>query len=286
MHMQAVADLLREVADFSIMPRFQRLKEGEVRNKAPGEEVTIADEEAEHILTSRLRDLLPGSIVIGEEAVARAPDLLLEIGQETVWLVDPLDGTANYVAGSPCFSTMVCLLHRGEAVGAWMLSPVSGTLHVAEKGGGAWIDGEHVRTVLAPEWPGVRGAILTRFLPDDLRARLERTSQGLRSVLPGMRCAGEEYPAIVRGAQHFALFARALPWDHAPGALFLTEAGGRVARFDGQPYRPTEPGFGLLAASTLTVWLQLQRRLLEVSPTTDAAECLSWLKTGRDDNFG
>jgi fructose-1,6-bisphosphatase/inositol monophosphatase family enzyme len=112
----------------------------------------------------------------------------------------------------------------------------------------------------------VRGAILTRFLPEELRDRLERTSRGLRSVLPGLRCAGEEYPVIVRGVQHFALFVRSLPWDHAGGALFLAEAGGRAARLNGEPYRLTEPGFGLLAACTPELWSELHGRLLEGGP--------------------
>jgi fructose-1,6-bisphosphatase/inositol monophosphatase family enzyme len=258
-----VSSLLREVADLAILPRFQRLASGDVRDKSPGEEVTVADEEAEHLLTARLRDLLPGSVVIGEEAVARAPDLLREVGRETAWLVDPLDGTANFVAGSTCFSMMVCLLRKGEAVEAWMLSPASGVLHAAQKGGGAWIDGERISTSDAPSLSNTCGAILTRFLPDDLRARVLANSRGLRAVLPGLRCAGEEYPAIVRGDQHFALYGRTLPWDHAAGALFLTEAGGRVADFDGRLYSPVNPRFGLLAASTAPLWSELRQHLLE-----------------------
>ena len=141
MRFDDVAILLREVAEVAILPRFQRLAAGDVRDKSPGEEVTIADEDAERLLTSRLMQLMPGSVVIGEEAAARSPELLEQAGQESVWLVDPLDGTSNFVAGSACFSTMGCLLRRGEAIGAWMLSPVSGTLHMAEKGSGAFVEG-------------------------------------------------------------------------------------------------------------------------------------------------
>ena len=84
---------------------------------------------------------------------------------------------------------------------------------------------------------------------------------GLREVRPGLRCAGEEYPSIVRGMQHFALFGRALPWDHAAGVLFLTEAGGHAADFDGQPYDPIRPKFGLLAASNASLWSDLHGKL-------------------------
>ncbi|MNE03004.1 Inositol-1-monophosphatase [compost metagenome] len=180
--------------------------------------------------------------------------------------MDPLDGTSNFVAGNACFSVMVCLLRQGEAVGAWMLSPVSDVLHVAEKGGGAWIDGKRTHTADAPTLSEARGAILTRFLPIELRDHLEGATKVLREVRPGLRCAGEEYPAIARGDQHFALFGRALPWDHAAGALFLTEAGGHVADFDGRPYSAVNPRFGLLAANTPELWSALSKKLLTPTP--------------------
>ena len=81
-------------------------------------------------------------------------------------------------------------------------------------------------------------------------------------ILPGLCCAGEEYPAVVRGVQNFAVFWRALPWDHAPGVLFLQEAGGKAARFDGSSYRPAEPGYGILAAQTPGLWRDLHEMLL------------------------
>jgi len=261
MLIERVSTLLREVAAEAVMPRFRKLGETEVRVKSPGEEVTIADEEAERLLSLRLPELLPGSRVIGEEAVSAQPELLQGLGEGTVFVVDPVDGTANFVKGSPCFSIMVALLRQGEPVASWMLSPASGTLHVAERGSGAWVDGERVRVGQPPQWNELRGGVLTRFLPAETTARVQANGRDLAAITPGMHCAGEEYPAIVRGEQHFVMFWRGLPWDHAPGTLFLEEAGGRAARFDGRPYKPAEPGFGILAAQTPELWDELQRRL-------------------------
>lgn len=258
---EQVSDLLREVAAQAVMPRFRTLAQAEIRVKSPGEEVTIADEEAERLLTAGLAALLPGARVIGEEAVAARPELLEGLGEGAVFVVDPVDGTSNFVKGSTCFSMMVALLRDGEAVASWMLSPATGTLHVAERGAGAWIDGERVRTGRAPQWTGLRGGVLTRFLPAEMTARIKANGRDLAAILPGLLCAGEEYPAIVRGGQNFVVFWRGLPWDHAPGTLFLEEAGGRAARFDGSPYRPAEPGSGILAAQTPELWGELQRRL-------------------------
>lgn len=258
-----VSELIREVALEAILPRFGHLAAGDIQEKSPGEEVTAADEEAERLLTRGLADLIPGSAVVGEEAVSKQPDLMNGLGRGTVWLVDPLDGTANFVAGSTCFSTMVTLLRNGEAVTSWMYSPAMGTLHIAERGSGATVNGKRVRAMRPPDWSELRGSVLTRFLPEHLRKRILTRAAGYREILPGLRCAGEEYPAIAQGTQNFAIFWRALPWDHAPGVLFLEEAGGKAARFSGTPYRPAEPGFGIIAAQTPALWDDLRRNLVE-----------------------
>jgi fructose-1,6-bisphosphatase/inositol monophosphatase family enzyme len=80
-------------------------------------------------------------------------------------------------------------------------------------------------------------------------------------MLPGLRCAGFEYPAVASAEEHFAVFWRTLPWDHAPGALVLAEAGGHVARLDGRPYRPAEKGAGLLVAQNRAVGESVRRGL-------------------------
>ena len=256
-----VSLLLREVAEQVILPRFKRLTEGDIRLKSPGEDVTIADEEAERLLTIALSEIAPGSIVVGEEAVARRPDRLAGIATGTVWLVDPLDGTTNFIEGSACFSTMVAMLRDGEVVASWMLSPATGILQVAEKGSGAQVNGRPVRCGVSPPWEELRGSVLTRFLPAELRTNILGKMGTCREILPGLRCAGEEYPAIVRGMQNFSVYWRTLPWDHAAGVLFLEEAGGKAARFDGRPYKPAEQGFGLLAAQTAELWSELHSKL-------------------------
>lgn len=252
---ERVAAAMRVAAEVAIMPRFKRLQAGEIEEKSPGEVVTIADQEAERMLSTALLDIVPGAIVVGEEAVASNPALLAGVSGELAWLVDPLDGTANFVEGTPRFSLMVTLLRSGEAVAAWMLSPAANVMHIAERGSGAFIDGTRVSCPPTPSSVAdLRGAVLTRFLPAKLRESVDAQSGAFHEILPGMRCAGEEYPAIVRGTQNFALFWRTLPWDHAPGVLFLQEAGGKAARLDGNAYTPSRSGVGLLAAQSDECW--------------------------------
>ncbi|HSE73438.1 MAG TPA: inositol monophosphatase family protein, partial [Dongiaceae bacterium] len=116
----AVAALIAEVAAIEIQPRFRRLAAHESREKGPGDIVTIADERAEAALTPRLMDLVPGSIVIGEEAAAKDPELVKRLLDDQVaWIVDPVDGTANFAEGRPDFVSMVALVRGDELIASW-----------------------------------------------------------------------------------------------------------------------------------------------------------------------
>ena len=269
----AVETLLREAAAMAILPRYRRLAAGDLEEKAPGEWVTAADRAAEHLLSTGLAALLPGSGVVGEEAVAAEPALLARLaGPGPVWLVDPLDGTANFVAGRGPFAVMVALLRGGVPIAAWMLDPLTGICATAEAGAGAFLDGVRLRVDAdCPPLAALRGAVLTRFLPPDLRAAVARRAPAIGAVLPGVACAGREYPAVVAGEQHFALFWRTLPWDHAPGVLFAQEAGAAARRLDGGPYRVTDRRLGLLVARNDAVWRQVRATLLADLPLVAGA---------------
>ena len=103
-------------------------------------------------------------------------------------------------------------------------------------------------------------------MPPDVGGAIDRRLGGLGAVTPAYYCAGAEYPAILTGDRHFALFWRSLPWDHAPGALIVAEAGGRVTRWDGSPYRPAVDGQGLLVARNPGVWDAAHAALLTPLP--------------------
>lgn len=262
--MDRVAQLMRRAAAQAILPRFRALHASDIEEKSPGELVTVADREAEVLLTSGLLSLLPGAAVLGEEAASTQAHSVQTLQREpALWVIDPLDGTSNFVEGTACFSVMVALMRNGETVASWMLDPVTDVLAIAEKGSGAQLGGRKICTEQSlPTTNALRGAVLTRFLPPSLRSQIEERTPQLGAILPGLRCAGHEYPAVAIGAQNFALFWRTEPWDHAPGALFISEAGGHVARLDGTPYSPLDQGKGLLLAQNQDIWYAVQRVLL------------------------
>src|SRR5215510_14454156 len=146
-----VSRLIADVAAAEIMPRFRKLESHHVIEKAAGDLVTIADRAAEERLTAALVGLLPGSTVVGEEAVAANGALLDRLnGDRPVWIIDPIDGTTNFIEGRTEFGVMVCLAQRGELVASWIHRPVTGATAMAEAGGGAWMEGARVQLRPAP----------------------------------------------------------------------------------------------------------------------------------------
>jgi len=249
----AVSALMRDVAATLVMPRFRMLAAHEITEKTPGEIVTSVDRASEQRLYEGLDALGLGARIVGEEAVANDLRLLRDIGKGLVWLVDPLDGTANFAAGRRPFGLMVALVEDGAPLSAWLLDPVSGRLCHAERGGGATCDGAPVRAHGTGRNPAV-AALATQFLDPDLRAHIHARAAQHLDLVAIPRCAAEHYPRLCFGQNDIAFFQRTLPWDHAAGVLFLTEAGGHATRWDGSPYRVGDGKVGLLAASDERLW--------------------------------
>ena len=232
----AVAEAIKQAARDEALSRFQRLQAHEISEKSPGDLVTIADLETERALNRALSALLPGSTMVGEEAVAENPALLQALqGEEACWLIDPIDGTINYTAGVPLFATMVALIIRGEVVGGWIYDPVHDVMAMAEKGSGAYLDGQQISLGADPALERLSGCLHLSGYDRDLAATAARNFDAVGPLLV-LHCAGLEYQVMLRGRLHYAVYLRTNPWDHAPGQLLLAEAGGHTARLDGSPY--------------------------------------------------
>ncbi|MCD4532812.1 inositol monophosphatase [Nocardioides sp. cx-169] len=237
-----VLTLLKDVAAEVIDPRFRALASEEISHKGPGDLVTVADREAEVLITDALVAAYPDAVVLGEEAASADASVLQRYaGAEHAFTVDPVDGTKNFVSGSPDHAVMVAELKAGEVVRSWIWQPQHRVAYVAEHGAGAWRDGE--RLVRPPHGEVVRG-VTSR------RTWIGRALGTLRALELTWVCCGVDYPRLVEGAADYALYAGTKPWDHAPGSLLLTEAGGFVGTFGGAPYRPQAPEpRGLIAAA-------------------------------------
>jgi len=252
-HHDAVARLMRRVGAEIVLPRFRNLAADEVEEKAADDMVTIADRLSEEALTAGLLAIDPSTRVVGEEAVAANAALLDGIDTGRVWIVDPIDGTNNYASGKTPFGIMIALAEDGEVVAGWILDPVTDRLCHAVAGEGAFIDDVAVTTRPRLDERPVLG-VPTYFLDGTQRADLAACAGDDWTLHPMPRCAAEQYPRLVLGVDDAAIFQRSLPWDHAAGALFLTEAGGVVRRLDGSAYRIGDRREVMIAAASVAMW--------------------------------
>jgi fructose-1,6-bisphosphatase/inositol monophosphatase family enzyme len=252
---ERVLSALRQAAAEIIMPRFRKLADGEVRSKGgKGNLVTVADEESERFLTQVLAAEVPGAHVVGEEAVAANPSVLEALGREEwIWVVDPVDGTANFVAGTSIFCSMLALLHRGEAVMSFIYRPVDGDALVAERGAGTvlidYAERSKRLTVPTPGSDELSTMVAALYNKDlaSLKGKFARISRS--------GCAGHDYWNGVEGHYQVIAFRRLQPWDHAPGDLLYREAGGHVRMMSGARYEPAAPNqSGILATPNADIW--------------------------------
>jgi fructose-1,6-bisphosphatase/inositol monophosphatase family enzyme len=249
-----VAELMEQVAADVVLPRYQNLAEDEISEKAADDFVTIADKESELRLIEGLARILPDADMIGEEAAAADPAILDRAGIGLNWIIDPIDGTGNFAAGRPPFGMMVALVADGAIQAGWILDPLDGRIcHAVAGGGGAFLDGERITAQESGSTLPV-AALAVYFMTPERRADIVERARGRLTLVDIPRCAAEQYPRLVLGQNDIALFERTLPWDHAAGALFLAESGGRIARPDGSPYIVGDGRKGLLGAASPRLW--------------------------------
>jgi len=220
-----VAALIAEVAATEIQPRFRKLAAHEQREKGPG-------------------------------------DIVQQALDQVAWIVDPVDGTANFAEGKEEFVSMVALVRGDELIGSWIHLPMTGHTAIAERGAGATYDGARIPK-LSPEAPDLAGVVgVGKFSAPSLHPRAEALRRQVKQI-KSLRCAGLDYLRLARGELDFILFGRAWPWDHAPGALLVAEVGGVASHGDSSPYRPSQPFTkeGVLTARSPQVWRQILDRL-------------------------
>ena len=274
-----VAEIIRGVSTRVIDPGFRRLSPDQIHEKAPGDLVTDLDRQAEGEL-SRLLTSAGGGIVVGEESVHDDASVLQELPTaELAWVIDPIDGTKNYVNGSTHHAVMVAEVQHGVTTRSWIWQPQLGHMWIAERGNGLVCDGEPVTSNQRrpdPETIGPNAQLLDH--PDPAQ-RVTADRQVVRAVTayphnrrtsPSLTwseahsCCGVDYPLICLGEQDVACWFHIHPWDHLPGSLMVTECGGVVRVADGADYtaRHTEQRGVIIAASDEQSW-QIAAQALE-----------------------
>lgn len=231
-----VADVVKDIADTEIYARFRKLGAGDVTEKGPGDLVTVADQRAEARLAEELQQLLPGSVTVGEEAAAADPDVLNRLRRHVpTWIVDPVDGTANFVAGDPDYACLVSLSIDDVVHASWIYAPSLDLTAGAHTGVGAWVDGKPAR--LRPRPEGRTLDVVTAH--HAYGGRYQHVLDTLDAAdidRADCRAAGLSYVDLVRGLHDALIFTWEKPWDHAAGLHLHACAGGTNSTMDGKPF--------------------------------------------------
>lgn len=265
--LRRLADKVRQAGGQEILPRFEQVRDLDVRAKADATDlVTVADEAAERFLKREIETMMPGALFVGEESASQDPGLLDRLDSaEMAVVVDPLDGTANFVAGMPLFGVMAAVVYHGKPVAGVIYDPMSDDWVMAEQGGGAFLirpDGTERRLAVSSSvpLPEMVGYVSTDFLPPavkpDILARLAKAR-----MFSSHRCAAHMYRAFAGGHGHFVMLDRLTPWDHLAGTLIATEAGAYVACLDGSPYDASKRTGALLTATDPDSWQMLANEI-------------------------
>lgn len=221
--------LLRETGAF-IVEEFRRFSYERVEYKAENDPFTFVDVAADERLRTGCEALLPGAGFLNEELAERPSE------NGYVWIIDPIDGTANFTHGVPHFCTSLALAYQGEVILGYIYEPIRQQLYHARRGGGAFLDGQPLRVsprqalaeaLIATGFPYAKHSWLDRYI--HVLTEVQHAAHGVRRF--GSAALDLAYVAAGRFAGFYEIDLK--PWDVAAGSLLVTEAGGQATDFGG-----------------------------------------------------
>jgi len=274
--------IIAEVADSIILPKFRKLSGAEIREKSgPSDLVTLVDEAAESALREGLKGIDPHASFVGEESAAKDPKVLDALkGDGAVWIVDPIDGTRNFVNGVEEFGAIVAYVLRGVPRFGWVYAIPERKCAIVEKGAGAEWAGASIAIQAEPAAPRVHRSLgaLTQAKRDFL---LQSLRNGFVSVAG--HCSAYSYLKLARGEVDLKISTLINPWDHVAGSLLVEELGGRSAfLYTGEQLRPSAPSDRpLLVAAPGRDWDMYASRILSASDYSSKSDA-----TGNDHKQG
>ena len=261
-----------EAGQSIIMPLFENLSQDDIATKTSDSDyVTIDDREAEFWLMPRLEALIDDAVALGEESIFEDPAKQSQIARSLAFVIDPIDGTRNFVNGTPHFCSMISLIDKGEPLIAWIYRPIDNDIIVAVADEGVYhmmLDEAHALT----DWEPVSRSFLRHDLTDmigtggikglsgamklEVRAQLRALSH--RRLIGSAGC---EAVMIALGEHDFLMHAKTTPWDHSPVDLIARELGAISASLPtGRAFSPLCDD-AILIAPDKDSWMRLANHI-------------------------
>ena len=203
-----------------------------INTKAPNDFVTEVDQMAEEIIVQTLLEAYPDHAILAEESGrGGAKD------SEYVWIIDPLDGTTNFIHGFPVYCVSIALAHRGVVQQAVVYDPTRDDLFYATKGRGAFVNNRRLRVSKRTRMSDALVGTGFPFRRGDNPKRYLKMFEEVMAEVAGVRRPGAAALDLcyVAAGYYDAFFETGLqPWDVAAGSLIITEAGGLIGNFTGE----------------------------------------------------
>ena len=222
--------LVIDTAKQELIPRFQRT---DSNLKADGTLVTAADLAIQQRIGEVLARLYPDIPFLGEEMSGADQQQVMNDSEQGFWCLDPLDGTANFVAGMPCFAISLAYINEGETRLGIIYDPLRDECFHAQTGRGAWLNQQPLK--LKHSQTGLADSVAMvdfKRLPDRLASNL-----ATRPPYRSQRSIGSvalDWCWIAAGRGHVYLHGKQRIWDFAAGSLILAEAGGHAVTLEGE----------------------------------------------------
>ncbi len=220
----------------------EMLETAAVREKAPKDLVTDADIAAQHCIETRILAAFPSHHFLGEESSLSIVDRTAISLEDWLWVVDPLDGTVNYVHRMPNFAVSIALMNRGKSVLGVVFDPMAKEMYAASLGQGATVNG---RKLQCSGCTKLNSALIAASFPPQIQKDSVEVAQFVEVLVrsQSVRRLGSAalnlcYVAQGRLDAYWAGLLKV--WDIAAGSLIATEAGSTLTKQNGRPFDPWE----------------------------------------------